>query len=343
MLPRRWTAFFVVLMTLPLTSALLTSPGSAAAVHRPARILGADGLEYPSAPLVIEGINDDLYLGLEYDYACAWGGKLFEKGMHRLAGLARLIEKSGRRAVFSVAPAKADIVRENLPSSALPQGSCDSSGLNAQRRLLDSFPDANYVSARKPVAQDPRQTYWKDDMHWNEVGVSDWALALADDLDPRLARRQHYRDVTQAHYGFLNHLLDDPTVETGPTVEYAGGVRVQTAKGSPFPMGSQGSDMSWRSTPARKTWPGRTLMLGDSFTMVGLGLLAPLFRHGRFLWNKDHNEKVIADAVAASDTVVIEVYQTFLYGSPLGSVALLKAVKRELHVHGVHGVGGEAA
>jgi hypothetical protein len=326
MVSRRWTALVVALVTVSLSPSM----GSAATVDQPARIIGADGLEYPSAPLVIVGTNGDLYLGLEYDYACAWGGTMFEKGMQRLAATARLIEQSGRRVVFTIAPAKADIVRENLPQSALPQGSCDTSGLDAQRKLLNSFPDANYVSARKPVAADPRQTYWKDDMHWNEVGASDWTLALADDLDPRLARRQRYRDVTESHYGFLNHLLGDPTVETGPTVEYAGGVQSRTAKGSPSPLGSLGSDISWRSTPARQTWPGRTLLLGDSYTVVGLDSLAPLFRRGRFLWNNDNNEEVIADAVAASDTVVIEVYQSFLCGSPLGSVTMRKALKKRL-------------
>ena len=94
--------------------------------------------------------------------------------MKALGRLARVIEKSGRRAVFTIAPAKADIVRENLPSSLLPQGSCDIAGLNMQRRLLNRFPDDNYVSARKVVAKDPRQTYWKTDLHWSEVGVSDW-------------------------------------------------------------------------------------------------------------------------------------------------------------------------
>ena len=102
---------------------------------------------------------------------------------------------------------------------------------------------------------------------------------------------------------------------------------MKTAADSPYPVASGADDFRWISRPARKTWPGHTLLLGDSFTMVGLDSLAPLFRHGRFLWNKNNNEEVIAAAVAASDTVVIEVYQTFLGGSPLGSISVAQGAQ----------------
>ena len=146
---RRWRRALVAGVVL----ILLPSTAVAGPDRDPGRILGHDGVEYPSAPLVIEAPGGDLFFGMEYDYACALGAKPFERGLKALGRLARVIERSGRRAVFTVAPAKADIVRENLPASLLPQGSCDVAGLNAQRRLLNWFPDDNYVSARKVVAR----------------------------------------------------------------------------------------------------------------------------------------------------------------------------------------------
>jgi alginate O-acetyltransferase complex protein AlgJ len=334
MSPRRWHATFVVLTAMCLLSAMVAAATSA---PRPERILGFDGLEYPSSPSVIEGTNGDLFFGLEFDFACTSGGDLFEQGVRRLARLARVIEKSGRRALFTVAPDKADIMRRNLPASALPQGNCDSVGLKEQRRVLDTFPDDSYVSARKAVARDPRQTFWKTDQHWTEVGVSDWALELAGALDPRLARRQRYRKTTQTQVGYLNILRGVDTPETVPSVKYAGKVRVRTTKDSPWPMGSVNTDIRWRSAPASKTWPGRTLLMGDSFTVVGLDSLAPLFRRGRFLWNNNYPDDVVAAAVADADTVVIEVVQFLLYGSPMGQVSLRKAIRKELRKHPLPG------
>lgn len=326
---RRWRATLVAVVAL----ALLPALASAAPERRPERIRGFDGIEYESSPLVVEGTHDDLFFGLEFDLACAWGGELFERGMRRLAGLARVIEESGRRAVFTVVPGKVDMMRRNLAASALPQGACNSTSLAEQRRLLDRFPDPNYVSLRKAIANDRRLTYWKTDQHWTEIGVSHYALELAQALDPVLARRQRYRKATQTQVGYLNYIRGIETPESVQSVRYAGKVTVHTAKDSPWPMGSDHTDMRWRSTPASKTWPGHTLLLGDSFTTVGLGSLAPLFRSGRFLWNNNFSDEVVAKAVTRADTVVIEVVQWLLYGSSLGSTSMRRAVKRELRQH----------
>jgi hypothetical protein len=331
MLPRhRWRAALVAAVALTL---LLPALSAASPARRHERIVGYDGVEYESSPLVVEGSHGDLFFGLEFDLACAWGGVHFQQGMKRLAGLARVIEQSGRRAVFTIAPGKADMMRRHLAASALPQGDCNSTSLAEQRRLLDRFQNPTYVSAREAIANDHRQTYWKTDQHWTEVGVSHYALELAKALDPVLAHRQRYRPATQTQVGYLNYIRDIQTPESVQSVRYAGKVTVHTARDSPWPMGSGHTDMRWRSTPASKTWPGRTLLLGDSFTMVGLDSLAPLFRSGRFLWNNNFSDQVVAKAVAGSDTVVIEVVQWLLYGSSLGSTSLRKAVKRELRRH----------
>ena len=68
---RRWRGALVAVVVL----ILLPSTSVAGPDRGPERILGHDGVEYPSAPLVIEAPNGDLYFGMEYDYACALGDK----------------------------------------------------------------------------------------------------------------------------------------------------------------------------------------------------------------------------------------------------------------------------
>jgi hypothetical protein len=338
MLPRRgWRAVLVAVVAVSLLPTMAAASAERGPHRHAERIVGFDGVEYESSPLVVEGSHGDLFLGLEFDLACAWGGGQFEQGMRRLARLARVIEDSGRRAIFSVAPGKADVMRQHLPAAALPQGACDTASLTAQRRLLDTFPDPTYVGTREVIARDHRQTYWKTDQHWTEVAVSDYATELARALDPVLARRQRYRKASQTEVGYLNNIRGVDVTETVPSVEYAGKVTVTTAKDSPWPMGSGHTDMRWDAKPTSKTWPGHTLLMGDSFTMVGLGSLAPLFRHGRFLWNNNFSDQAVAEAIADSDTVVIEVVQWLLYGSTVGTASLRKAVKRELRKHPYRG------
>jgi hypothetical protein len=76
-----------------------------------------------------------------------------------------------------------------------------------------------------------------------------------------------------------------------------------------------GFDISWSNRPARKTWPGRTLLLGDSFTYLGMESLVPLFRQARFMWLGHVNNVDIVRAVTESDTVVIEVAQRYVANS----------------------------
>jgi acetyltransferase AlgX (SGNH hydrolase-like protein) len=291
------------------------------------RIAGSDGLLYDSAPVVVSGLNDELYLGLEFDFYCALG-KEFDKGMRRLSRLARTIEKSGRKVVFTVAPGKSAVVTGGIDNNALPQGVCDTFGMESQTEALDSTDDPRYLPLRKALASDPRQVYWKTDPHWTTVGGSIYAQALANRLSPRIGRKQHYVAVQDTTVGQLNQLLENFTPETAQGANPANRVTVTTAPGSqawdsmPYVI----FDHSWNSKPRKKTWPGHTLLIGDSFSLYALQNLRPVFRHGRFLWTGHVDPSTMVDAIVDSNTVAIEVYQGGVFNSIIGTPAFRHTV-----------------
>lgn len=312
-------------LALALALALLFGPGVAVADRV--------GWDRHADFTVIEGRNGDLFADLEFVNFCGWRHGQFETALRELHRLAGLISASGRRVVFTIAPGKGLIVRENVPWSQVPRATCARRGMWEQARLLDEFDSPYYVPLRKALETDDRQTYWKTDGHWTTVGATHWTTQLARELDPGLARRQHYTLGTSTEVGYLNVILGDQTPETVSTAEYAGPVQVTTAPDSAedlSPTSRSPVDHSWSSRPGRHSWPGNTLLLADSFTILALGTLRPLFRDGRFLWVGNVANDVIADAVGDADTVVIEVAQFFAYDSPLTRRPLRSAVRREL-------------
>ena len=194
------------------------------------RIKGFDGLDYESAPFAVEGLDGELFLGPDFDVACGLG-QGFERAMKTYAKVARLIEKSGRTVVFTAAPNKSAVMPERLDPATLPHGACDTEGLAAQSRIIDNFEDPNYLPLRQKLIRNPHQTYWKTDPHWTTVGASVFVKALADRLDPKLGRRQHYTYGTEVGLGMLNAQRGDSTTETLETAFPDTAVKVRSGRG----------------------------------------------------------------------------------------------------------------
>ena len=197
--------------------------------------------------------------------------------------------------------------------------------------MLDTFQDPRYLPLRPAMARSHHQTYWKTDPHWTSVGGAVLAQQVARRLDKRLAKRQHYAYGTETGLGMLNADLGDPTTETIETALPDTGVKVKTAPGCDDWAGYPTLiyETCWNSAPAKKTWPGRTLLLGDSFMMYGLQSLRPLFHHGRWMW-LGHSDHDVAEAIKDSDTVVIEVLQIFVPGTIIAKKSLRKELRRIL-------------
>ena len=156
--------------------------------------VGQDGLTYSATPLVVPGKNGVIYIGQDFDSACAYGRKL-RLAMRQLDRLVHTIEKTGRRVVFTVAPNKSAVNKADLPD-ALPHGLCDAVAIAEQDQILDGFKHPSYVQLRRKFAAlsaKGSQLYWNLDTHWNSVATGIYAEAVARRLDPHLAKVQSCR------------------------------------------------------------------------------------------------------------------------------------------------------
>lgn len=313
-----------------------TSFGAAALAGRteaPPPFVGIDGQLYDRAPTIVDGKHGTVYIGQDFDGACYWGPR-FPAAMRKLARLATIIEKSGRKVIFTVAPNKSSVNKADLPAD-LPHGVCDQVGLKQQDTFLDNLRDPRYLGLRQLLAKATvagRGMYWGIDTHWTTVGGTQFAQKLARRLDPRVARLQRYRNTEETILVDFNALgLMDGVTETGPARFPTTRVRVEPRHGSnPFDPVLVSPSLDWVTRPARQTIKGHTLLLGDSFMYRAMPSLLPLFKHGRFIWTGQRGMKETAEAVVKADTVVLEVVQRYLPISAIVSRELRRAVARAL-------------
>lgn len=276
---------------------------------------GHDGVLHDPAPTVVPGLDGELFYGPDLDIACAAGSNTL-RSMQETSKLARLIAASGRRVLWTAGPSKTTVLARRLDPAALPHGDCDALGLAEQIEVIDDFPasDSRFVPLRKELARTNNQVYFKTDPHWTTVGATTFVLAVARALDPRLANRQRYRFGQETRLGLFNDILGVSSPETAVTARPATRVRVRTSARSTegwtgYPATTL--DHSWRTRPAKRAWPGRTLLLGDSFMLYALENMRPLFREGRFMFIGHVNDDDVIRAIKRSDTVVFEILQTF--------------------------------
>lgn len=297
----------------------------------PGHFLGHDGVTYASAPQVVTGIGDELFFGPDFDVACGYGSD-FVIAMKRFAKIATIIRKSGRTVVWSMGLNKSIVLPDRLDPSAFPQGYCDTAGFRQQRKAVLAYSDPSYLDLVRPLSASKRQVYFKTDAHWNTVGGAVYAKALATRLDPKLGRRQAYTYGTETRLGGLNYLRGDTTPEVSPTATPAGRVKVRTQRGTEPWAGypELTFDHSWNTRPAARTWPGHTLLLGDSYMMFALDNLRPLFRHGRWMWEFHSTPEDIIQAITEADTVVLETYQNFTLVADMSGPAFRNALRQAL-------------
>ncbi len=278
--------------------------------------IGTDGQVYQPAPVAVPGLEGELFYGPDFDVACGLGGKA-SVTMERASKLARVIENSGRRVIWTAGPNKTTVLSRRLDLTQLPHGACDQAGLKAQQKVVDGFAkkDPLFLPMRALLAKDPRQVYFKTDPHWTTVGASLFAVEVAKELSSRLAKRQRYTYGTETRVGLLNAVRDIDETETAETASPIRHVRVSTDRKSVEDWSGYPNttlDYSWNAWPAKKTWPGQTLLLGDSFMLYALESLRPLFHHGRFMFVGHVKDRDVIRAIKQSDTVVFELLQTFI-------------------------------
>lgn len=294
-------------------------------------IRGSDGKIYERAPVAVAGRDGHLFFGPDFDAACEQGEK-FVRSMDALAKLARIIDKSGRKAIWTLGYNKSSVMLDTLDRSAFPHGSCDAKGLAAQARIVRNYRDPNYLPLAKKLDRSRHQTYFRTDPHWSSVGGAVFAKALASRLDRKLGKKQRYTYGTELWQGMLNDLRGiyaPETVETAfPDTNVTSTTKPSSGDWAGYPHLIY--EYAWKSAPTKRTYPGKTLLLGDSFTMFSLHNLMPLFRNGRWMWYYHCDLNDVIDAIVDSNTVMIEIFQLFTAGTTITEPRFLRKLRRAL-------------
>jgi len=295
---------------------------------------GAQGTS--GAPTVVRGKDGYLFLGEDFTVACEKTVN-YERSLESLAALAEIIQRSGRKVVFSVAPNKTSVTTGQLPG-AMPRGSCAERGIRGQNQMLDTLKRPLYVGVRKPLADahsSGQQVFLRTDTHWTLLGGAIYARAVAAQLDPELARKLRLKPERMTKVGELMRLIGLTSTESvmSQTISSSGTVFPGPKAAPGDPRRAAYRPDTWSTVPAKGLIQGRTLLLGDSFTAVaGLTSLRPVFAQGRFVLFGFVPESQLISEIRSAETVVIEVVQRGLVGHVVTRPGFQKQVASALGV-----------
>lgn len=264
-----------------------------------------------STPAVVRGKDGYLFVGKDFTNACSEAAK-YEQSLKSLARLAEIIEASGRRVVFTVAPNKSSVIANDLPR-AVPRGDCALRAIERQNQLIDGIRHPLYVGIRRPLADAHaagRQVFFRTDTHWTMLGGAMYAQALATRLDPELAPRLRLEPLQHTRIGDLTKLIGLTSPESLTSATLSSGATVfpgakKTTKGARPVYQPE----SWVTRPGKGLVQGHTLLLGDSFTGAALSSLRPIFAQGRFVVFRLVPQEQLISEIRSADTVVIEVIE----------------------------------
>ena len=264
------------------------------------------------APRVVRGDDGYLFLGQDFTQACLQRPQ-FKELLRAYQRLAEIITASGRKVAFTVAPNKSSVYGDQLPR-VLPRGECAQQAIVEQNAELDAMKHPSWVGVRDRLEQSAAagtRTYWRTDTHWSTAGASVYARALAEHLDPALARRIRLHPDHLTKVGDLAALLGLTSKETPQSTRLSTGgtVRPDPRLEQFDPLQARYGMQRWTTRPAAGLIQGDTLIVGDSFAYFGIANLRPLFADGTFVWIGRIQEKDLIAEVLASDTVILEMVQ----------------------------------
>lgn len=296
---------------------------------RPAPATPGSGQPAP-VPVVVRGKDGFLFYGEDFTTACV-PSATFERGLVELSRLAEVVAASGRQVVFTVAPNKTSVATESLPAAA-PRADCSVPGFKDQNRILDGLDHPLGLNLREGLAREQRAgraTYWKTDTHWNPTGAAHFLTGLTDRFAPDFESRTQLTPDKATEVGDLVKLLGLNHEETNDSVRLTGAGTVEKLEGrrSQLPGFKKYSSIRWRSNPTQGRIPGKTVLIGDSFASAALDLLQPAAAEGEFLWLGRFPQSQMTQAIADSDTVVLELVQRNVTKSPLTDPAFVETLR----------------
>lgn len=311
----------------PATSPASATPAPARAAEPRLHELGG------SAPDVVEGRDGYLFLGTDFDLSCGSGAE-FDDYLAALGRLATVIADSGREVVWTIAPDKSTTLLDRLPDE-VPQDACFHQNQQWQEALIGAVEESHYVDSLALLREADAagdQVYWRGDSHWTSYGASLWLLEMLDRLDPAVVDHVQVTSATADRTGDLYALAKRSDVESAPSASFAtDNTSVAVPGPTPFDPGADSwGPLQWRNDPGDDLVPGRTLVVGDSFSYAGIDLAMPLFQRGAFTWFQYFDTGALAREIRTSDTVVIEVAQRTLTHSSIATTGFVDQVETAL-------------
>jgi alginate O-acetyltransferase complex protein AlgJ len=255
----------------------------------PAQAAGEQEQVVDTAAQVLSGRDGWLFVHAEMNTAC--GPPLpFGEAIARWQTLIDTIRATGRRALLVVAPDKGSIYPEHLDD--FPTRACAASGKRdfwgqlerAERpdRLISLRDDL--LRLKREAGEDGDDLYARKDSHWTTAGSLALVRAMLEGIGEPGARLRESEivDPGRTEYtGDLTNLLGAPETDTQAqrTIQRAAGAKVI---------------------------PGRTLMIGDSYSQGPAPQLAPYFEDLRgAAWVGTPPAK-LAREIRAADLVLLE-------------------------------------
>ena len=215
------------------------------------------------------------------DYRRAACDRLTEVGRlaQQLSELKDVVESSGRRLVFTVAPNKSTIYPEHV---GLPRAACDRSLYDLMTEALDETTRTSFVRLddvlRRGKAEKP--VYFQFDTHWNGEGAALAARAIVDHVVPGASDRYFSRVArrTDRHPGDLARMMGLVLMEPDPVyAAESDGLKIRACEGK---AGTSPS-VIYRESTARSSSPNGLLspvvVYHDSFLLVPLLLFRGAF------------------------------------------------------------------
>jgi alginate O-acetyltransferase complex protein AlgJ len=259
-------------------------------------------------PIVLMGKDGWLFYDADISNACKAMDHLAQVG-DRVQRLGSIIAKATGSFTFVVAPDKSSVETDRLPRR-YAQDACATAEKLALRKKLASTPPIGYVDLFGPIDDVKKQhgsAYQPQDTHWNDYGRIQYATVLTRHLDPALADGTSVVAIgPQSSPGDLNVLRGQPgpTTYDGASITRVGVTTqdsVQTIFGMPL-------EVTTSASTGAPLHPGRTVIIGDSFSHRSLPMLAPFFSEVDLVLPNEHGTPVeaLAALLQSADTVIFE-------------------------------------
>ncbi|WP_067127837.1 alginate O-acetyltransferase AlgX-related protein [Microtetraspora malaysiensis] len=289
----------------------------------------------PTYPRVIEGRDGWLYFGDDVAEACRpeWS---IDETLDRVRRLARMVRKSGKRFLFTVAPDKTTIHPEHLPERFLGEDCLERRKREFWAALAQADLDG-YIDLRSALLklrnEAGKAVYWSTDSHWNDRSSALYGMLLAEAVQPGLTESSDLtRTGSQTRTGDLGPLLGTPREEIVEQWSLKReGVRQLRRDDSGTPLWFRVTNTSGKAP----LFTPRTILIGDSFTRTSVPWTTPYFADLTVMRSDAParaGARQVADQIAASDVVVFEMVERYFVGGhgEMLDDATLQAVEKAL-------------